>query len=73
MEEARSQVNEIRARAANAAGFVPEVIQGGTRTEYSTIANPAANYNVEQYTAAWTNASAARAAVRIETRIEFAM
>lgn len=73
LEDARAQVNDIRARAANAAGFVPEAIQGATRTEYSTTANPAANYNVGQYTAAWTNASTARAAVRMETRIEFAM
>lgn len=73
LEDARAQVNDIRARAANPAGFVPEAIQGATRTEYSTTANPAANYNVGQYTAAWTNASTARAAVRMETRIEFAM
>lgn len=73
LQDARAQVNDIRARAANAAGFVPEAIQGATRTEYSTTANPAANYNVGQYTAAWTNASTARAAVRMETRIEFAM
>lgn len=73
LEDARAQVNDIRARAANAAGFVPEAIQGATRTEYSTTANPAANYNVGQYTAAWTSASTARTAVRMETRIEFAM
>jgi hypothetical protein len=48
LEDARAQVNDIRARAANAAGFVPEAIQGATRTEYSTTANPAANYNVGQ-------------------------
>ena len=33
----------------------------------------AANYNVGQYTAAWTDAATARKAVRYETRIEFAM
>lgn len=73
LEDARAQVNDIRRRAANAAGFVPEAIQGATRTEYSTTANAAANYNVGEYTAAWTNASTARTAVRYETRIEFAM
>ena len=73
LEDARAQVNDIRARAANAAGFVPEAIQGATRTEYTTTANPAANYNVGEYTSPWTSASTARTAVRMETRIEFAM
>lgn len=73
LEDARAQVNDIRRRAANAAGFVPEAIQGATRTEYTTTANPAANYNVGEYTSPWTSASTARTAVRMETRIEFAM
>ena len=73
LEDARAQVNDIRRRAANPAGFVPEAIQGATRTEYSTTSNPAANYNIAEYTDAWTNASTARTAVRMETRIEFAM
>ncbi|MDB4281298.1 RagB/SusD family nutrient uptake outer membrane protein, partial [Flavobacteriaceae bacterium] len=73
LEDARAQVNDIRRRAANPAGFVPEAIQGATRTEFTTTSNPAANYNIGEYTAAWTDASVARTAVRMETRIEFAM
>ena len=73
LEDARAQVNDIRRRAANPEGFVPEAIQGATRTEFTTTANPAANYNIGEYTAAWTDASVARTAVRMETRIEFAM
>ena len=73
LEDARAQVNDIRRRAANPAGFVPEAIQGATRTEFTTTSNPAANYNVGEYTAAWTDASVARTAVRMESRIEFAM
>ncbi|MDA9365612.1 RagB/SusD family nutrient uptake outer membrane protein [Flavobacteriaceae bacterium] len=73
LEDARAQVNDIRRRAANAEGFVPEAIQGATRTEFTTTANAAANYNVGEYTGAWTDASVARTAVRMETRIEFAM
>lgn len=73
LEDARKQVNDIRARAANPEGFVPEAIQGATRDEYTTTSNPAANYNVGQYTEAWTDQATARKAVRYETRIEFAM
>ena len=73
LEDARKQVNDIRARAANPEGWVPEAIQGGTRDEYTTTSNPAANYNIGQYTAAWTDQATARKAVRYETRIEFAM
>ena len=73
LEDARKQVNDIRARAANPDGWVKEAIQGGTRVEYTTTDNPAANYNIGLYTAPWTNQSVARTAVRMETRIEFAM
>ena len=73
LEEARALVNRIRARAANPDGFVPEAIQGATRPEYTTTSNPAANYNVGQYTAAWTDQTIARRAVRYETRLETAM
>ena len=73
LEDARKQVNDIRARAANPDGWVKEAIQGGTRVEYTTTDNPAANYNIGQYTAPWTDQSVARTAVRMETRIEFAM
>lgn len=62
LEKARTLVNQVRARAANPAGFV-------------TIgANPAANYVVNQYTTSWAgNQTFARKAVRFETRLEFAM
>jgi len=73
LEEARALVNRLRLRAANPDGFVPEAIQGATRSEYTTTANPAANYNVKEYTAAWTDAAIARRAVRYEMRLETAM
>ena len=73
LEDARKQVNDIRTRAANPDGWVKEAIQGGTRVEYTTTDNPAANYNIGLYTAPWTSQSVARTAVRMETRIEFAM
>jgi hypothetical protein len=73
LEDARAQVNDLRARAANPAGFVKEAIQGATRTEYTTTDNPAANYNISEYTAAWTDQSVARRAVRYEGRLETAM
>ena len=66
-------VNRLRARAANPDGFVPEAIQGATRAEYTTTSNPAANYNVGEYTQAWTDQALARRAVRYETRLETVM
>ena len=60
LEEARVLVNKIRARAANPEGFIPEAIQGSTRTEYTTTSNPAANYNIAEYTSVWTDAETAR-------------
>lgn len=73
LEEARALVNRLRARAANPAGFNPGATQGATRTEYTLTGNPGANYNVGEYTAAWTSAATARRAVRYETRLETAM
>ena len=72
--KAMEQINHLRARAANSAGFVSKAIQGATRTEY-TLADPiepAANYNVQEYTAAAFNANPERA-VRYESRLETAM
>ena len=72
LETARGYVNQIRMRASNPLGFVPEAIQGGTRVEYTTTSNPAANYNISQYTTAWTSQAEARTAVRYERRLELA-
>jgi hypothetical protein len=61
LERARQYVNQVRRRAANPAGFV--TIDG----------RPAANYRISEYTAAWTDAATARAAVRFERRLELGM
>jgi hypothetical protein len=65
LEKARQYVNQVRARAANPAGFV-------------TLADgkPAANYVVKEYpagAAAFSDLQSARKAVRFEHRLEFAM
>ena len=73
LEEARALVNRLRARAANPDGFVPGATQGATRPEYTLTGSPGANYNVGEYTAAWTSQATARTAVRYETRLETAM
>ncbi len=80
LQHARELVNQIRTRAANPAGFVPKAIQGpASRDDYSIAkdasgnAIPAANYVIKTYDAAWTDAAAARKAVRMENRLEFAM
>jgi starch-binding outer membrane protein, SusD/RagB family len=62
LEAARGYVNQIRARAANPAGFV-----------LKADATPAANYVINQYTTPWADAAFARKAVRFEQRLEFAM
>jgi hypothetical protein len=73
LEEARKQINKLRERAANPAGFVKKAVQGATRTEFTALDEPAANYNVKPYTEAWTSAATARTAVRYESRLETAM
>jgi hypothetical protein len=73
LEEARKQINKLRERAANPEGFVKKAVQGATRTEFTALDAPAANYNVKPYTAPWTSASVAREAVRYESRLETAM
>ena len=60
LEAARALVNQVRARAANSAYWV---------MEYDGSA-PAANYVITEYTAAWTDANTARAAVRMERKLE---
>ena len=73
LEEARKQINKLRERAANPEGFVKKAVQGATRTEFTALEEPAANYNVKSYTEPWTSATVARRAVRYETRLETAM
>ncbi len=58
LENARALVNQVRTRAANPA---------------SKIAGSPANYDVKNYTAAWTSKDVAREAVRFERRLELAM
>ncbi len=62
LANAQALVNQVRTRAANPDGFV-----------LGADGKPAANYVVKPYTAAWTDQTAARNAVRFETRIELAM
>ena len=60
LEAARALVNQVRARSADSAYWV---------MEYDGSA-PAANYVISEYTAAWTDANTARAAVRMERKLE---
>lgn len=60
LEAARAYVNQVRNRAKNSALLRPN----GT---------PAANYVIEPYTAPWTDATAARSAVRFERKLELGM
>lgn len=59
LEKAREYVNRVRARAANASGWVK-------RADGSN----AANYAISTYNAAWTDKAAATAAVRFERKLE---
>lgn len=73
LEKARGYINQLRARAANPAGFQEGATQGATRPEYTKTGSPAANYVIGEYTAPWTDAAVARKAVRYESRLETAM
>lgn len=74
LERARELVNMIRARASDPATFVPKATQGTDRNDFTIVdGEPAANYEISQYNAAWTDPATARKAVRFETRLEFAM
>ncbi len=68
LERARELTNMVRGRAAGCA-------QGADGSVISGITDGAAyaNYAVSTYDAPWTDASAARAAVRYERRIELAL
>lgn len=74
LEDARALVNQIRTRAANPAGFVPNAIQGVERNDFTVEEGvPAANYDIATYDTPWTDAAVARRAVRFESRLEFAL
>jgi hypothetical protein len=60
LEAARTNINLVRARAANPAGFVME---DGTST-------PAANYEISTYDTPFANADAAKYALMIERKLE---
>jgi hypothetical protein len=62
LNKGREYTNLVRARAANKDGWVMEY--DGSKT--------AANYQISQYTAPWTNADVARKAVRMERMLELA-
>ncbi len=62
LEQARTYVNMIRARAMN----------GCTETIDNSTGLPSANYKMDLYTTAWTDQNYARNAVRFERRLEFA-
>lgn len=62
LNKARNNVNQVRRRAANPAGWVKKA--DGT---------PAANYKAGEYTAAWTDKSFARKAIRYERMLELGM
>lgn len=61
LEEARAIINQVRRRARD--GEMVMKLDGS---------GPAANYFVEEYTTAWTDANLARSALRFERRLEFA-
>ena len=58
LNKARGYVNQVRARAANPAGFVTK---GGA---------PAAKYVITTYDSPWTDKESARSAVRFERKLE---
>lgn len=74
LERARELVNQIRVRASNPDDYVPKAVQGSdSRTSFTVLAEPAANYIISTYDDPWTDQAIARQAVRFETRLEFAM
>ena len=72
LEQARTYVNIIRARAAAPTSFVYKY-NDDAHPENGFSAAPAANYKVGLYTAAWTDQAAARKAVHFERRLELSM
>jgi len=60
LEAARTNINLVRARAAEPAGFVKE----------DDGVTPAANYDIAEYTTAFANADAAKYALMMERKLE---
>jgi hypothetical protein len=77
LDVARDLVNQVRARAANPEGFVYGRVVGFENNNFKNPildeTQPAANYVINTYDAAWTDQALARKAVRFEHRLEFAM
>ena len=70
LENARALVNEIRTRAAQSAQG-PD--GGDVQVPIDDASITWANYQIGTYDAAWTDQATARAAVRMERRLELAM
>ncbi len=74
LEKARDYVNQIRARAANPAGWVKaSTVDCTCETPPQNFNGYAANYKVGLYTTPWTDQITARKAVRFERKLELAM
>ncbi len=73
LERARELINQIRERASNPAGFVPNATQGADRNDFTIVDGEPANYEISQYNVPFPDQATARKAVRFETRLEFAM
>jgi hypothetical protein len=72
LEKARAYVNQVRARAANPAGFLKKYLDD-TKPQGGFSNTPAANYLVGLYTAVWVDQALARKAVRFERALELGM
>ena len=68
LEDARAKVNQIRERAGNCAQGAEEIVVPINSDQITW-----ADYRVSTYDEPWTDAVAAREAVRLERRLEFAM
>jgi hypothetical protein len=72
LERARELVNIVRARAANEDGWVKKYVDPEDPSKGFTE-EPADDYNIGLYTAAWTDQAAAREAVHFERKLELGM
>ena len=72
LESARDYVNQVRARAANPAGWVKKYLNDAT-PQGGFSNTPAANYKVGLYPATWIDQALARKAVRYERLLELGM
>jgi hypothetical protein len=71
VDQARTYVNMLRARAADPNSWVYKYVNDDPDDGNSTT--PAANYKVGLYITPWSDQAAARKAVHFERRLEFAM